>query len=294
MVTARKSMTEAEVMQAAHLISGLLKTCCGIANNAAWMACLEAYDKAKQHPSFDKRTSNGRKPKWYFKRVFEEFHTYERDLIYGGPPYFFRLEDLPPDKRKSFGNITDRDFYDMWAATGATAYGKTRNFVTCLVNKFRIVLEKHNVPEAETMAWVITASACLRIAHRVYLYAIKNASQATGIPQGNIRKAFRTFSLERVYKVWEQAEIVLDQRCDFSIDGIDEKNIQTGIRQIEEKWISPDGLYGSIADTFEDYDEVWRTSGEQKKAIRGILDIKDEINKCEEQDRIEYEQRKHA
>ncbi len=281
-------MTPEEINRAAHLISGLLKTCCGIGNNAAWMVCLEAYDKARQHPAF---RGNAKRS---FRRAFDEFHAYERRLLYGGPPYFFRLSDLRPEYRKSFGNITDREFYDMWAATGATAYGNTKPFVTCLVNKFRIVLEKHQVPNADIMAWVVTATACLRIAHRVYLYAVRNAAQATGISEADIKVPFAPFSLERVYKLWADAELALDKRCDITIDGIDAKNIEMGIRQIEEKWISPDGLYDSLADTFDDYDEVWRTPGEQKKAIAGIMRTKAEVNACEEQDRQQYLQRKKA
>lgn len=270
----QNNMTSSDIRHAAHVISGLLKTACGVANNAAWMSCLEAYDKVKTHPSFRGTVKKS------FHRVFDEFHAYERRLIFGGPPYFFRLSDLSPEYRKSFGNITDRDFYDMWAATGATAYGNTQPFVTCLMNKFRIALVENSIQHPEIMAWVITAGTCLRIAYTTYQCAVKNASRATGVLEKDINTLFKPFSLEKVHKMWNNAELELDPNCDFSIDGIVAKNIQTSIEQLEEKWMSPDGLYDTLANTFDEYDEVWRTPGEQKKAISEVMEIKTAVSTC--------------
>lgn len=44
-------------------------------------------------------------------------------------------------------------------------------------------------------------------------------------------------------------------------------------------------LYGSAVDIFKEYDDVWRTPGEQKKAIKGLFDMMDACEKAEEEER---------
>lgn len=276
-----------DVHHIADMITSLVKVVCGVANNASWMACLEAYDKAKTHPRFRKRTVDGRSVKWMFKRVIEAHKEYERNLLYGGPPYFFRLSDLPAHSRKYFGDISDSDYFDMWTAVGAKAYENTRPFVTCLANKFKLSLEKHGVEHPDICAWVITATTCLKIALRVYTSAMKNVGKvidecthdAYSVTENELNKIFKPFSLGTVYKLWVDAEFALDPCIEINIDDPTEmKNLTTGIQQIEEQWMDYGTMYGSMADVFEQYDDVWRTPGEQKKAIKGVMEMQRSCN----------------
>lgn len=261
-----------ELRRVAGAIAGLVKTVCGVANNAAWMACLEAYDKAKSHPRFRKRSHGGKSIKKLFKNAIEAHHAYERALLYGGPPYFFRLNDLPPNARKQFGDITDADYFDLWTAVGAKAYEKTRPFTTCLANKFRVSMERHGVEHADIIAWIITATTCLKIASRVFDSAMRSASKMVKMTAGDLGKVFHPFSLDIVTKLWIEAELAIEPETDIDIeDPIEKKNLQMGILQIEEQWMNYGTLYGSAAEVFEQYDDVWRTPGEQKKAISSVL-----------------------
>lgn len=261
-----------ELEQAVATITGLVKTTCGVANNAAWMACLEAYDKAKLHPNFRKKSREGQSIKKMFKNVVEEYHKYERALIYGGPPYFFRLQDLSPDKRKSFGNISDSEYYDLWTAIGAQAYTKTRSFITCLANKFKVSLESHGVPNADIVSWIITATACLRTARRVFDSSMRQCGQMIGIPGAKLAKVYKAFDMTVIYNEWVKAEYAIEPMTDYELDDIEVKNIKVGIEQLEENWMSSRTLYGSAIDVFDEYDEVWRTPGEQKKAIGKVVE----------------------
>lgn len=262
-------------------ISGLVKTTCGVANNAAWMACLDAYDMAKQHPNFRKRTREGRSIKKMFKNVMEEYHKYERSLIYGGPPYFFRLQDLKPEARKQFGDITDSEYYDLWTAIGARAYDKTRPFITCLANKFKLSLEHHGVPNADIVSWIITATTCLRTACRVFDSAMRQSGKMIGISGEKLAKVYKPFDMTIIYHEWVKAEYAIEPMTDYELDSVELKNIQVGIEQLEENWMSSRTLYGSAIDVYDEYDEVWRTPGEQKKAIGKIMENMKSLQEAE-------------
>lgn len=270
--------------QIAGIISGLVKTTCGVANNAAWMACLEALGKVKEHPRYRKRAADGISIKKRFKDVVDQYHKYERNLLYGGPPYFFRLKDLPPDRRKSFGDITDSEYFDMWTAIGAQAYSRTRQFITCLVNKFKLSLESHGVKNADIIAWVITATTCLKIAVRVYGSALDNAGNTVGIAPSELNKIYKAFNMRVICELWMKAELAIEPSTDYDLDGVELKNIQLGIMQLEEQWMNTQTLYGSAVDIFKEYDDVWRTPGEQKKAINGLFDMMDACEKAEEEE----------
>lgn len=272
-----------ELQKVAAAISSLVKTTVGVANNAAWMACLEALDKAKKHPRYRKRSRGGQSIKWLFKRAVEAHKNYDRTLLYGGPPYFFRLNDLPPVARKAFGDISDADYYDFWTAIGAKAYEKTRTFVTCLANKFRVSMEQHGIENADICSWITTATTCLKIALHVYEAAMRSAAKVGGgLSMTELDKVFHPFSLDVVTKLWMDAEFALEPKIDIDIDDpVERKNLQVSIQQIEEQWMSFDNMYGSAAEVFEQYDDVWRTPGEQKKSIRNVLSL---MRDCEEEE----------
>lgn len=270
-----------ELEQAVATITGLVKTTCGVANNAAWMACLEAYDKAKLHPNFRKRSREGQSIKKMFKNVVEEYHRYERSLVYGGPPYFFRLQDLSLDRRKAFGDITDAEYYDLWTAIGAQAYAKTRPFVTCLANKFKLSLERHGVPNPDIVSWIITATACLRTACRVYDSSMRQCGQMIGITGRELKKVYHPFDMTVIYELWAKAEYAIEPMTGYDLEDVELKNIKVGIEQLEENWMSSRTLYGSAIDVFDEYDEVWRTPGEQKKAICKVMEDMKSLQEAE-------------
>lgn len=271
-----------DLRKLANAISSLVKTVMGVANNAAWMACLEALDKAKTHPRYRKRSRDGKSIKWLFKRAVEAHKAYERTLLYGGPPYFFRLNDLPPAARKAFGDISDADYYDLWTAIGAKTYEKSRTFVTCLANKFRVSMEQHGIENADICSWITTATTCLKIAVRVYESALRSAGKTAGnLSVSDLDKVFHPFSLDVVLKLWMEAEFALEPAIDIDIDDpVEKKNLLLSIQQVEEQWMSFESMYGSAAEVFDQYDDVWRTPGEQKKSISNVLEL---MRNCEEE-----------
>jgi succinate dehydrogenase/fumarate reductase flavoprotein subunit len=47
-----------------------------------------------------------------------------------------------------------------------------------------------------------------------------------------------------------------------------------GIIQLAETWVNPDYIYESVSETLPEYEEIFRTKGEMKKALRNIEEVR--------------------
>ena len=262
-------MTREELTKKMVAASSVVKLVTGIGNNAAWMIVLEALDHARQCRRYRGQV------KHLFKRCILMFHDYERRLIYASENRMFHLADMTPNIRKKYGDITDRQYYELWAATGTEAYTKTRPLQTSLWNKYRLSLIKHGVKDAEHVAWVMTAMAALELAVSLYREAIKDCHVGMGIQNNILEKVFGQFSLHRINKTWMEAMTALAPDTEgYELDTIEERNIQNGLQQLCDAWIGTNTIFGSTMAAVEEYGEVFRTKGEQKKALREIATVK--------------------
>lgn len=250
--------------------AGLIKFVCGVANNAAWLVALEALDHARRCRDYRGNV------KYRFNQSVAAYHDYESNLIHNKNNRMFCLADMTPDIRKKYGNITDREYYDFWTATGAQAYTKTKPMITSLWNKYRLSLQSHNVKESEHLAWVMTATAALELAVNLYKRAIKDIVEQYKLPRHLVEYVFSQFSLEPVRKRWNDAMLSLSPHVDYTISGMEERNIVHGLEQLQEAWTDTSVLYDSASETVAEYEEVFRTPGEQKKVMREIAGIKAE------------------
>ena len=254
--------------------ASVVKLITGVGNNAAWIVALEGLKHAKQCRRYRGQV------KHEFKRCVEMFHEYERRLIYAEVNRMFHLEDLAPHVRKTFGDITDRQYYDFWAATGGDAYEKTKPLITSLWNKYRLSLVSHHVKDSDHVAWVMTAMAALELAVRLFKSAIRECEQGYYLPHRMLVQVFGQFDISHINKQWYKAMNMLAPDTEgFDLDPIEERNIEMGLEQLCQAWIDPTLLYNSTMNTAEEYDEVFRTKGEQKKAIRTIAEVKNETIK---------------
>ena len=121
----KDSMTMDEMQHRMAAAASVVKLVCGVGNNVAWLVVLEAYDHAKQHSRFNQSAKGGKRVGWYFRRVMKLYHEYEDHLVETKTNRMFHLADLDEKTRKKYGDITDRDYYDFWAAIGGPAYHKT-------------------------------------------------------------------------------------------------------------------------------------------------------------------------
>jgi len=251
--------------------AAVVKLICGVANNAAWLTLLDAHDYARRCPNY----RQGVKRK--FKMAIQALRDYERDLLHADENRMFHMADMSERVRKKYGNITDREFYDFWAGTGAAAYDKTRPLLTSLQNKYKLSLEREHIPEAYNVAWVMVGMAAVELAVRMYEKAIDECEAGFKLPRRLLERLFGQFSLARVAKLWREALIALCPGTDdITPSELDERNIEHGLTQLTEAWIDPTTLYNATMDTVEEYQEVFRTKGEMKKSLREIAEVRDE------------------
>ena len=261
-----------QMMHDIGLAAATVKLVCGVGNNAAWLVVLEAHDHAKRC----KRYRNYR-VKHEFKQALKMFHEYERRLLYADENRMFHVADMSPETRKKYGNITDRQYYEFWTGSGGEAYTNTRPLLTSLWNKYRLSLLKHNVEDAEHVAWVCVAQAALELAVTLYKAATEDVIKAYNLPVKLVNTIFRQFSLEAVAKKWMSALKELSpEGMAHDSEPIDDKNIAIGLEQLHDAWIHPTIFFDSTLAAVEEYDEVFRTKGEMKKASRELAEMRAE------------------
>lgn len=248
-----------------------VKTIVGIGNNAAWAATLEALDHLRQHPNFRHMV------KREFNFSIVEFKAYEQRLINATNNRLFHVTDMAPEYRKRYGDISDREYYEYWAASGTTAYYREHQWVTSLWNKFRLSLIDHHVPNEDIVAWGMTADACLKTALSIYENSLLVAERENGVPMTVLRTIFGSLSIASVERRWDRAMMMLEPlTAGYELTPTEQKNIQNGVDQLSDAWSSCATLRQSLAETTEAYEEVFRTKGEMKKALRVIGEIYEE------------------
>lgn len=254
--------------------AAVVKLICGVANNAAWLVALDGYDHAKKCKRYRQTVKKA------FREAVEEWHRYERNLLHAEENRMFHVADMSADIRKKYGDITDREYYDFWSNAGAPAYEKTKPLITSLWNKYKKSLESHDVQDAEHVAWVMTALASLELSVKMFERAVEECISGYNLPRSLVRYVFGGFSLQRVSRAWRRALVLLEPGTDgIDLSESERRNIELGLEQLCEAWVQPSLLYDSTFENVGDYEEVFRTKGEQKKCLREIAEVREATEK---------------
>ena len=266
-------MTREQTIMAMGKAAAVVKLVCGVGNNAAWLVTLDGFDHARKCKNYKQNVKKA------FCDAIEEYHKYERELLHAFENRMFHIDDMGDAIRKKYGKITDRDYYDFWASAGGVAYKKTRPVLTSLWNKYKKSLESHHIPDAEHIAWVMTAMAALELACRMYDRAILECVNGYSLPERIVKSVFKGFDLHRVSKSWKRALMKLEPMTNgIALDDTEKHNIELGLEQLCDAWVAPTLLYDSTFENVEDYGEIFRTKGEQKKSLREIAEARELTN----------------
>lgn len=264
------TMDHQEMAKAVGVAASNIKTVLGIVNNAAWSAVLEAMDYIRKHPNYHHQV------KAAFHRTLAALTAYENRLIYTTENRLFCLSDMEPEYRKQYGNITDRDYYDFWASTGSSAYQREHVWVTNLWNKFRLSLIEQKIPHHDIVAWGLTAQSMLILASQVYEGSLKAYETDMEIPQLLSDAIFHDLNLKEVEQRWQRAMGLLSRiPSNQELSQTEQDNIRVGLIQLLEKLTDIATISDSIAESVSAYEEVFRTPGEQDKALRKAKQLKD-------------------
>ena len=246
-------------------IASSVKLVCGVVNNATLLVMLDAHDKVRQHPAYRQKV------KQLYCQAIKVYRQQERELLYARTNRMFHLADMPAEVRKKYGEISDSQYFEYWQGLGARAYTGGRPWLTSLQNKYRLSLQGHSVEHAEILAWVMTAQACLELSCTMYESQLRQSTEVYHIPIENLRPVFDLFSMRKTADLWYQALALTDPvATDYELDPVENRNIALGIRQLQDAWSDPKMLYGAAITATEDFDDIFRTKGENKKALREI------------------------
>lgn len=264
--------------------ASLVKLVCGVANNAAWLVCLEAHDRMKGHWRYNVRSSGGHTVGWSYLRALKMYQQYERRLLYATENRMFCVANMSPEVRRRYGDkLTDQQYYEFWTGLGADAYKRTRPMITSLQNKYRLSLLNHGIRDAELLSWAMVAQACLELAVKMYESSIINTAKEHHVRRDIMDRIFGQFNLKEIARVWCRALEDTDPAADgYELEKLEERNIEVGIQQLEEAWSNPTTLYKATINSVDDYAEIFRTKMEAKIA-------KAEIDAAESKTREEME-----
>ena len=269
-----------EIVKAVSNAAAIFKLVCGVGNNAAWLAMMDGYDHAKRCKAFRRSCKGGHMVGWYFKKAVNDFKDYERQLLTTGKNRMFHVADMTEDVRRKYGDISDAQYYEFWKGVGGVAYAKTQPHITSLWNKYRVSLVKHDVKDAEHVAWVMTAQAAIDLSLAMYESAMKECETGMNLHRKLLDGIFGQFSLKTVSKDWMRALMLLAPETDnYQLDSTEERNIDLGLQQLMEAWLDPELLYSSASGAVDDYEEIFATNGFVKKVQREIAEVKAETLK---------------
>lgn len=276
-----------EIERKVAACSGFVKMMTGVANNCAYVIMMDCLDQIRKHPKYTKpirRQFEGKN-----NSVLAFFRQYRNRLRWpmGNDVAFFHINDMPPEARKKYGVITDSQYFEFWESTGTHAYMESRPWVTSLWNKFRLSLIHHNVPCPEIAAWGLVGSSALELAVETWERSMRSVKDA--IPELSetvLKDIYGAFNMQKVATQWHKAMAYLAPEMDSCrLDELEEKNIAIGLNQLRELWVSPDLPFDATIKAVEDYsDEIFRTKGEVKKALRELSEMRNSaIEDIEEQ-----------
>ena len=269
-----------EIVKAVSNAAAIFKLVCGVGNNAAWLAMMDGYDHAKRCKAFRRSLKGGHMVGWYFKKAVNDFKDYERQLLTTEKNRMFHVADMTEDVRRKYGDISDAEYYEFWKGVGGVAYAKTRPHITSLWNKYRVSLIKHDVKDAEHVAWVMTAQAAIDLSLAMYESAMKECETGMNLHRKLLDVIFGQFSLKTISKDWMRAMMLLAPETDnYQLDSTEERNIDLGLQQLMEAWLDPELLYSSASGAVDEYEEIFATKGFAKKVQREIADVRAETLK---------------
>lgn len=275
MATIKNMVTKTTIAETVSQASSLVKLIDGVVNNAAWAACLDAYEYLKPLPRFRQQVKGGDTAGYGYQRVFKAFKNYQRNLIYTSSNRFFHVADMAKETRNFYAkDMTDEQYYNFWASFGFKAYQENEPFLTCLVNKLRLAYEKNGIRNAEAAAWSMGAFMSLNVATECHADAVKVVANQWGGRLAEWQRLFKAFDLSPVEKLWGDAHRdFFPELATLEFDDDEFQNIKLSFNQWAERLVRGKTLVQSRIDTVRDFaDDIFRTKGYAKKAIRELTD----------------------
>lgn len=257
--------TESQVVNELADAAGLAKTGQAVCNNVAYIIYGIVVDKVKQSDIYRHNV------KHIIKNIHREWQEYDKRLLHASNNRMFCVGDLNDAQKAVYANITDRDYFEFWQATGTAAYSDVLTFINSLVYKYRKPFDARGARHSDLLAWIQTLHTALRVCEFSLNAITDKCISVSRLPRECIEPLTHLFSVARIDKcvqnlVEELTDV--DNLFDFTDDEC--KNISYGVTQYTEKVTDPKFVIESIRIATEDYGKMFRTKGYQKKALKSI------------------------
>ena len=253
-----------------HAASGHMKMIFGCVNNLVLFEAYEAIGRVRQSPRYNRQVRHE------FLKVINDIKEYNRNLLYGQRGWF-SLKKMPEKSRKLYGDISDSDYYDYWTSLGGSTAELCKDELNVLLNKFKLSMEAHQIQDAALMARLMLVCSLFDCAEAIYTRTVREFKEAARTDWTIAQTVWHDFSMERLKKSWERAMLSLSIKGQkWEIEENENRNITLTIDQLCEKFNSLELYYESTFNSTEDYEDIFRTKGSHKKALREIAERMEE------------------
>lgn len=252
-------------------VSGHIKMLYGCVNNLVLFEAYEAIGRVRQSPRYNKQVRHE------FLKVIKDIKDYNRNLLYGQREWF-SLKKMPENTRKLYGDITDSDYYDYWTSLGGETAMLCKDELNVLLNKFTISMKNHQIQDHELMARMMLVMSLFDCAEAVDKRIVREFKEAARVDWTIAQTVWKDFSLSRIKKSWERALYSLSVKGQkWELTEIEERNITMTVDQLCDKFNAAETYFQATLNNTEDYDDIFRTKGTHKKALREIAAHMEEV-----------------
>lgn len=249
--------------------SGIIKFVCGVGNNTALLTLYDAVDAVKREPGCYRHEIKRR-----MKMVLNEVKNYEHRLIYDETNRFFRVSDMSEETRRQYAeSMTDKDYYELWCNLNSKIYVDVKPFLDSLKHKYFKLLQKYGCKYSKAASYLCVSLTMMKIADSMYESALSSVTHESYLTSSVARELFGKFSMKRVSsELNEVLSRLLPEEMKTKLPAEDQRNLDLGLSQVEERMMNIDNLFDSMKYAVEDFPELFRTKGFQKKALQSIVE----------------------
>lgn len=238
-----------------------LTTC----NNAAYIVMKDAIDQVRQLPEYGARCSMMRKR---FNNAEREWQMYEQRLKQSDEGWFDPRRFSDQQRKRYAADLERDDFFDYWQCIGGKSYHKILDEVNVLRNKFLLSVQSHGLPHPKASAYVLAAASMLMLCEAVYTKTVQRLAVNYSIKPAEAHERMKDFSLKKMMLAWGQCVKMMGPVTMLS--QMDSRNIEMTLEQLVDHWNDFSFFITSVIETTEDFPEIFRTQGEQKKYLREL------------------------
>lgn len=239
-----------------YAISGWVKQIGGVVNNATWLVMIDALDAIKTHPRYKQRV------KLNFKTALQKFKEYEAVLQCDEHKGLFNLEELIPEARKKYGDITNQEYYEYWCAVGGPAYMLSKDKMKAITDALTTHLSTEGYSHTDILAKLLLASACMEHAILCVDGIIEAGCRDVQLSVSEGMKFYSVLSLRPVHAAWQKAVFTLEPTLgDMTVP----EHVYRHYDGLGELWRSEQFVIACIRKASEDYEEIFRNKTELRK-----------------------------